>query len=96
MGSTPRTATRRLQGIPWAARPQDTEEGRQRLARIAPGPMAPERMGLARGEQGRDARPQRIRKTPVIGVFLRGLRPQQGSYTASLLAYMIPSNHLLG
>jgi hypothetical protein len=63
-------------GPPLAAGAPHAEEGLHRLASINAGARAPQRMGVTRRAQGRDALPPRIRDTPVTVGVLRGGRQQ--------------------
>ena len=74
-----RAAPRGVQGAPRASWAQHADDGLHRVAIINAGAMASQRLGCTRGEQGRDALPQRLRDTPVTVGVLMGVRPQCGS-----------------
>jgi hypothetical protein len=54
-----------IQGVPLAARAAHEDDGSYRLAIIDAGPMAPQRVRLARGQQRLDTLPQFIRDAPL-------------------------------
>jgi len=80
MGRTVRAEAGGVQGAPLAASAEDEEDGIHRLAIINAGPMASQGMRLARREERHDTLPQRVRDTPVIMVFLIGIRHQASAW----------------
>ena len=57
MGGTLGTDTRRVQRLPLAAGAEDEKDGLHGFAIIDTGPMAPQRMRFAWGQQGQNALP---------------------------------------
>ena len=68
-----------MQSIPLAAGAEHKEDGIHGLAIIDAGPMAAQRVGLARGEQGLDAIPQFVGDTPITPYLCVVIMHQRGS-----------------
>ena len=68
-----------MQRIPLAAGAEHEEDGIHGLAIIDAGPMAPQRVRLAWGEQGLDALPQFVGETPITPDLLVVVMHERGS-----------------
>jgi len=76
MGGTTGTDARLVQGIPLATRAEHEKDGIHCFAIINAGPMAPQGVRFARGEQRLDTLPQLVREAPVTADFLVVVRHQ--------------------
>jgi hypothetical protein len=79
MGRTTGTEARLVQRIPLATRAEHKKDGIHRFPIIDARPMAPQRVGLARREQGHYVLPQLVWDTPVTVGFLVVVMHERGS-----------------
>jgi len=79
MGGTTGTDMRLVQRIPLAPGAEHEQDGIHRFAIIDAGAMAPQGMGLTRGEQRLHTFPQRVRDAPIPAGFLFVVMHQRGS-----------------
>jgi hypothetical protein len=96
MGGTTGADARLVQRIPLAAGAEHEENGIHRLAIINAGPMTPQRVRFARGEEGLDTFPQLVRDPPITADFFRVVTHHVHSCGKGFLPTGYYKNSLLG